>query len=483
MCRSKFELEHASNSVALVHDIRTILNSTTEGRMALPQKVDLLVKRIDQILKQTPDAHVPTEWRVVVVGLRVLASQFACVAIAHGDEGNLLAERTRYDVLVGELRRLISSDSPALPDGTVSTRQSLIQKKQFDFDVLREFLLMIPLSTLYWQLGEQSTNFKNTTNDSNPEPNPMLRVIVFLDRDPIASPKLLKSNILYPLEFHLRGLTWPSDAIRLRLDLLTTCPSSEFSVSEFVLEPPNCIENGEYQGELAGQIKFNSGQSSLLDDILLTVRCAFETSERKFVEIPVIGHNELRLKIVDENKYPLMTCNQTMDRHIAELVEQLLSDCSRIRDELPNLLDMLQALTRLYTTYAQEAIFKERSDILESEFHATVLRDLRLILGYDVQKHPEQAGGIADIRYRGVIVELKVEKINGDRKHISKKYTEQATQYAGVEARQVCILLILDLTTKDKPPGDIRNDIMLTDVETHGGTDTEKNFHPSHLSL
>ena len=106
----------------------------------------------------------------------------------------------------------------------------------------------------------------------------------------------------------------------------------------------------------------------------------------------------------------------------------------------------------------------------------TVLRDLRNQLGQDVQEHPNQAGGITDIRYRGVIVELKVEKENGGREYLSKKYSDQAVQYAGVEARQVSIVLVLDLTSKDKPPGDIRNDIILTDVETHGGDDRTKEF-------
>jgi hypothetical protein len=162
--------------------------------------------------------------------------------------------------------------------------------------------------------------------------------------------------------------------------------------------------------------------------------------------------------------------------HIEELVTKLLSDCPKVRDELRELLDILQALTRLLTTYAQEAIYKGRRDVTESEFQATVLRDLRFLLGQEVQEHPKQAGGIPDVRYRGVIVELKVEKENGDREHISKKYAAQSVQYTGVEARQVSILLVLDLTSKDKPPGDIRNDILLTAVETHGGNDGTKKF-------
>jgi hypothetical protein len=243
-----------------------------------------------------------------------------------------------------------------------------------------------------------------------------------------------------------------------------------------MLATPHCIENGEYHGELEGQIAFNSGQSSLLDDLVFKVRGAFETSNGHFKEIPVIGHSELRLRVVNEDRHPLMTGNRRLDRHIEELVTKLLRDCPRVRDELPDLLEMLQALTRLLATYAQEAIYKGRNDVSESEFQATVLRDLRNILGQDVQEHPGQAGGITDIRYRGVIVELKVEKENGDREHIAKKYTPQSVQYAGVEARQVSILLVLDLTAKDKPPGDIRNDIILTDVETHGGEGGAKKF-------
>ena len=476
MRESELKLEHALNSAALIHNIRAILNCATEGRVEWSQETRALINRIDDVLRHTPDAHIPPEWRIAVAGLRVLASQIACVAIAHGGEGDLIAERARCDVLVGELRRIVSSGSLVLPDGTDSTRQSLLQTGQCDSDGLREFLLMIPLSILYWHTRELRIPYQSVAEKPAAAPSPMLRVIVFLDHAPVASPQLLKSNVLYPLVFRVRGLAWPGDAIHLRLDLLTTCPPGEFSVSEFALDPPHCIENGEYQGELPGYIKFNSGQSSGLDDLVFTVRGAFETSDGDFMEIPVIGHNELRLRVVNEDRHPLITGNRRLDRHIEELATKLLSDYPRVHDELTDLLKMLQALTRLLATYAQEAIYKGRSDVSESEFQATVLRDLRNVHGQDVQEHPSQAGGIADIRYRGVIVELKVEKENGDRRYISKKYTAQTAQYAGIEARQVSILLVLDLTTKDKPPGDIRNDIILTDVETHGGDDTAKKF-------
>ncbi len=442
------------------------------------KEVTSLINRILEILKNTPDTNVPAEWRVVVAGLRVLASQVVCLAIAQGGEGDIIAERAKCDVLVMELRRILSSEALKLPDSTGLIRRLLLQTGQYDSERLRTFLLMIPLPTLYWHLREMNIPSENAAEETDSEPNPLLRVIVFLDNAPFASPQLLRTNILYPLVFRIRGVVWPDDAVRLRLDLLTTCPSGTFSVSEFTLDPSGCIkdENGGYHGELTGQIIFTSGQSSLLDDLVFTIRGAFETSDGHFKEIPVIGHNELRLRVTSEDGHPLMTGNRRMDRHIEELVTALLKNCPGVGDELTDLLEMLQALTRLLATYAQEAIFKERNDVPESEFQEKVLRDLRFVLGQDVQEHLSQAGGITDIRYRGVIVELKVEKENGDRVHISKKYTSQSVQYAGVEARQVSILLVLDLTSKDKPPSDIRNDINLTDVETHGGNDGTKQF-------
>ncbi len=476
MRESELQLAHASNSMALIHDIRNVVSSITVRSTDCIQQVEGLVNRIDETLRCTPDAYVPVEWSVMAAGLRVITSQVACLAIAQSCEGDLVTARARNAVLFGELCRLISPDFVRLPEVTKSTRQVLLQNGECDFDRMRAFLMMIPLAPLYWHTRE--SQFSPEAGSETPEsaPSPMLRVIVFLDHAPLASPQLLNASLIYPLVFRVRGLTWPTEAIRLRLDLLTTCPQSEFSVSEFSLDKPSCIEDGEYQGELAGHIKFNSGQGSSLDDLVFAVRAAFEIPDGDFTEIPVIGHNELRLRVVSEGRSPLMTGNRILDRHIVELVTRLISACPRVRDELHDLLDMLQALTRLLATFAQEAIYKGRSSVAEKEFQKTVLRGLRMVLGQDVQEHPRQAGGIPDVRFRGVIVELKVEKENGDRKHISKKYTAQPTQYAGVEARQVSILLVLDLSSKEKPPGDIRNDVLLTDVETHGGDDVSKGF-------
>ena len=476
MRESELDLNQAANSARLIYEIRAVLNSEAESRQEWAQKVGSLVERAGETLTRTPRKHVPVEWRIMIAGFRVLVSQVACLSIAEGQGGDMIVEREKRDVLFDEMRQLVSSHRNSLPVISRSAWQSMLEAGTGDSDRLREFLLMVPLSALYWHTREMAFPVEPSPERADPKLKPMLRVIVFLDNAPIASPQLLKPNTIYPLAFRVHGVEWPIDAIRLHLDLITTLPQTEFSVSEFALNLPHRTENGEYQGELEGQIKFNSVQSSILDDLAFTVRGAFETRDGNLLEVPVIGHNELRLRIVDEVSHPLMTGNRRLDKHVTELVSTLISDCPDVQAELPCLFRMLHALTGLLATYAQEAIFKGRSDVSESEFQTKVTGDLRIQLGQDVQEHPHQAGGIPDVRYQGVIVELKVENENGDRNNIARKYAAQVVQYASPEARQVSILLVLDLTKKENPPGDIRNDIILTDVPTHGGDDRTKEF-------
>ena len=477
MRQSGLDLNHAVNSARLIYEIRAILNSEAESRQQWAQKVGSLIDRAGEILTKTPREHVPVEWRIMIAGFRVLVSQAACLSIAEGQEGDMIVEREKRDVLFDEMRQLVSSHSNSLPVISRSAWQSLQESGSSDSVRLRELLSTVPLSPIYWHTREFDFPDRSMFKRAEAQPTPIVRVNVFLDNAPIASPQLLRPDTLYPLKFVVNGVTWPVDGKRLRLDLMTTLPQSEFSLSEYTLDSaPSCAQNGEYQAELKGQIKFNSAQSSMLDDLVFTVRGAIENAEGVHTVIPVIGHNELRLRIVDEDRNPLLESNRRLDRHIVELIGKLHSECPNFKDELPALLEMLHALTDLLAVYAQEANFKGRSDVAESEFQKTVTRDLRIILGQDVQEHPHQAGGITDIRFRGVIVELKVETENGDRNHIATKYAAQAVQYASPEARQVSILLVLDLTKKENPPGDIRNDIILTDVPTHGGDDRTKEF-------
>ena len=190
----------------------------------------------------------------------------------------------------------------------------------------------------------------------------------------------------------------------------------------------------------------------------------------------VIGYNQLEFRVLNADDQLFFSGYKRLDLHVAELLKNLVNSHPNVRNEIQELLPVIEALTCLLGVYAQQAIFKTTTVISELDFQSKVLPDLRLKLGQDVKEGIKQAGGSTDICYRGVIIELKVERHNGDRQRICQKYTKQSTQYQGIESRQVSTVLVLDLTPKELPPGDIKNDILLVDVPTHGGDDTTKKY-------
>ena len=467
------DLTHASDSARLAQEIRTVLNRSPVERPVAGTTTTEIIERVDAIIEAGAPENAPWEWDITAAGLRLLANYSTCLEIAKTGLGNLLEEQAKSTWLTKDFLRKLIVDLPLIPRHLEELRLELLRGSAVDMDRVCTFLASIPLATQY-RAAQQSTRPQRNADPPKSvaeTPVPIIRTVVFVGQSPVASPQFLSPDTLYPLKFKIRGVEWPESAVRLKLNLNTTCPTEEFSVSDFAMDKPHSTEDLEYEGELSGHIRFYSKQSSVLDDIVFTVHGAFESSDGHLTEIPIIGHNELRLKVIDSLPWMPSRSGRPLDQHIMGLVEKLISDCPSVEPELDELYPMLESLSHVCATYAQEAAFKGRADVSEKELQEKVLHDLRLKLGAEqVQEHTAQAGGFTDIRYRGLIVELKVEKENGDRAHLAQKYTRQPAQYAGVEARQVSVLLVLDLTEKTNPPGSTLNDISLVDAATHGAS-------------
>lgn len=478
MKRGELDITHAHNSALLITSLHRVLDGLNLSRKGQSEKLTSLIEQLDKHLLETPESDESTIWQMVLVGLRTLRSQLQCQEMAMDDSGDILGERERLLVFCSELQRQLcnyADVSGVWVEGIFEGDRHSINVEQLLF-----FLRSTPIPLTYWKGQSENFPFHRSPSDENKDTNTskpsLVRVIAFIDDMPLVSPQLLKPRLVYSLRFVIRGIGWHDESEKLRLDLLTTYPPTDYSVSEFSLQKPSKIENDQYEGELVGHIRFNTAQTLLSENIPFVIRCAFELSDGNYDEIPVIGHNQLEFRIVDPEKHSFMSGRPRLDQHVAQLLYKLVKEFPSIRDELADLIPVLDSLTRLLGTYAQGAVFKHTTKMSERDFQANVLRDLRLILGQDVQEHPSQAGGHTDIYYRGVVIELKVEKKNGDRAYICQRYTQQPTQYEGVEARQVSVLLVLDLTPNREPPGDIRNDILLVDVPTHGGEDEGKRY-------
>jgi hypothetical protein len=433
-------------------------------------EVSALIELLESHASKAADSSLETI-KIVIASLRVLKSDSICRQIARGAQGDIVSERERLSVLIAELKECLAAIRDLAVNGT-SAEPSFFQNsdKSIDTAGLLFFLRTLAIPVTYWKKVDRKYGSRRHSADDDEEESapPLVKATASLDNDPLVSPMRIRSSVLYSLNFSIRGTAWPKDAEKLCLDLVTTCPMTDFSASEFTLAKPSVVERLEYEGVIAGHLSFKVAQSMLAENVVFAVRGAFKNLDGSYSEVPVIGDSQLEFKVVDLQRAGIMSGYQRMDQHIADLLEKLVKDSPSVKDELQELIPLLEALNTLLGAYAQSAYFKETTEIGEREFQRNVVKDLRLRLGQDVEEHPSQAGGSADIRYRGVIVELKVEKDVGSREKICAKYTRQPVQYEGVEARQVSVVLVLDLTEKTQPTGDIRNDVRLVDVATHG---------------
>lgn len=467
------EITQAYDSALLAANFINILDNLDPDNEEQIQSLNLLIEKLERHIQSTPDCDELRFWKTGLIGLRVIKTDFRCRKIATTNSGKILDERERLSVLWATLKKEVSKLSSKIKRGNVEKSLSEVYSGE-DVEELFSFLRALPLPTIYFR--KKRDKVKRTPEKKNSEESStLIRLIAYIDNTPLLTPQILHPQLLYSLKFVVRGVLWLNDAKKLRIDLPTTLPRSDYSISNFELPKPD-NKFDEFEGELHGHIKFTSSQTLLSENISFALRCAFELNNGEFQEAPVIGYNQLEFHIIDPKSSGFISGYPKLDQHVAQLLTKLVSDAPTIKAELDDLIPLLQELTNLVGTYAHGAVFQDYQKILEAEFQSKVIHDLRLKLGADVQEHPNQAGGYTDIRYRGIVVELKVEGKNGDRKYIGERYAAQATQYQSVEGKQVSVVLVLDLTPKIDPPSDIRNDIFMVDVQTHGGDDVTKQY-------
>ena len=90
-------------------------------------------------------------------------------------------------------------------------------------------------------------------------------------------------------------------------------------------------------------------------------------------------------------------------------------------------------------------------------------------IGSELEDHPHAAGGITDLSFRRMRIELKVERDRYVELEDARQYFGQTTQYVAGSDGKFGVLCILDCSKKESAPGSVSNDIALVPVAPPGG--------------
>jgi hypothetical protein len=185
----------------------------------------------------------------------------------------------------------------------------------------------------------------------------------------------------------------------------------------------------------------------------------------------VAGYRRLRLRPFDPARDRLTEHPQT-DQRLLKMYDALVSPAFDTAD--------VRAFCRLFgasVTAAQsimfDKVFRRGTRVTEGQFHDELEQRLRNdpILGGRLTRRDRVAGGFDDLLHDSVIAELKVERNKAITVPDCAKFLGQPVQYGVGCGSQLSILVVLDHSKKQAPPGVIENYVGWLQPALHGRTD------------
>lgn len=296
------------------------------------------------------------------------------------------------------------------------------------------------------------------------EPDKPLTTVAFLkfdiDGEPAKHWNHLKPGTSYDLTIEVRVSNWPKSARTLSLTPVTIDPRERNWLPNFRFEKPN----GDGPFTLTG-----TGRA------VLEVAHSFGSRPYEFLyaaefddtsncgDVALVGHRRLVLEGCDVTTNPL-TGFSNIDQHLLGLRNRLRTFVGLNSDDIANAMTAICGMGNIAGQALQSGLFATGTS--EQQFQAKVTEMLRnrSDIGEHLQGHPEAAGGITDLTFRNIPIELKVENNKVLFPKDFSKFFNQTAAYAIGLGKRIGVLSILEASPKSTPVGVVEDDI---DVFVH----------------
>lgn len=276
----------------------------------------------------------------------------------------------------------------------------------------------------------------------------------------------LTPNELHDLEIEVRVSRWPDHAAELVLTPVSIEPQSSYDFPVFRLGRPV----GEAPHKLAG-----TGRAVLKTPQGLNARpyefkyAAAFTPAHIEQPVAVVGQRTLRIEGFDLTRNP-MTGYASIDRKLLLIRDSVRRQSWILPTDLDSLLTVLRPFCNLAGRTVQDALFKGISN--ESGFQSAVRDELRRDphIGSKMDEHPWSAGGITDLSFNGIRIELKYSNDHPLSVSDCLQFAGQTIAYVVGTGKRVGILCVLDNSPKVAPAFPADEGIVLYSHQTNEGT-------------
>lgn len=331
-----------------------------------------------------------------------------------------------------------------------------------ELDSIRDELIKwsLPL-LLFAHIHTESSNKFPSSKQPAEMLQPTVAFVRFdIDGKPAKEWNHLKPNVSYDLSIEVRVSNWPANVRELNLTPITIDPRERDWLPSFKFKKPDGDGPHVFTGtkraviELAHSFSarpYEFHYAAEFDDIQSTK------------DVAIVGHRRLLIEGSDVSSHPISGFIH-VDRHLLTIRDKLRTHPGSEPEDLANTMVILAGLGNIYGQAMRDALFKAKT--LEHEFQLKVTENLRgrSDIGEELQSHPGAAGGITDLTFRNITLELKVEYGKIIQPKDCSKYFAQTAAYALAVGKKIGVLCVLESTNKTSPVGLVEEDI---DVMTH----------------
>jgi len=406
--------------------------------------VQKIVEDIDGISAFTADKTTAINWHLLSVSILILKRLTLWLSCRKAADLNATAHKESVIAIIDD--ELNSEDIPE--------NWANILKAAQEANNLSEIKnLCEQISQIAMPLCEEFKDPSRSTSklDKVIPVRPKLAFVNFkINGKPAKDIETLKAGETSDLEIDLRLNSWPEKALTLLLTPLSIEPKSTFDLPSFEIQKNEAKkeEDGSFRFKLEGRMIINNPQSLAARPYEFNYSADFEPYDR-YGSFDVIGHRSLRLEGIDLSSSPISGFSN-IDQKIIELRKQLRSINRLSETSMLSTLNFLAALGGISQQALSEADFSSEMD--EKLFQKELIKRLRAnpTIGEKLEVHPSVGGGISDLSFERIRLELKVDYAGGDYSNRESKNVLQAHQYAVASGKDCCILCTLRPVEQNK---------------------------------
>ncbi len=262
----------------------------------------------------------------------------------------------------------------------------------------------------------------------------------------------LNLNIGYDLEVEIALSRWPENEVDLRLEPLSVEPSETYSLPTFVFSKPE--GSAPFNFHASKRMLIKQAASFLARPMAFTYRATFSKTD----DITTEGQRHLSVRCFDPKSDPQSGYEQ-VDQKLVAIRDQARRYPAVNDAELNAFLVLMAGVGGIAGQSLQDNLFN--GEWKEAPFQKDMVARLRSrpSIGSALEEHPHASGGITDLSFLGVRLELKAISDHPVTRADVENHLPQTVQYVTGSDKRFGILCILDTHPKTTASGSVADDI------------------------